>query len=235
MKIAYKYQVNYVVDKCFSQLSGNLTTENACLLLDLALFYENKEMTISACRFIDKNSKDILKSDGFLEISLQCLTFILKGDTFFIDETQIFERSMQWAERKCNSRAGTILRNTLGEAFFYLRTPTMTVKEFISCSKRRGYFTLQETEDIIEAIVNKEDEQYADSLCNSRTSRIPPEIHVDIQISKSDRNVTEYVLEATTCLELEPAIDIVLTSIQLSHLQYVAEVSLVWMSTCSFS
>ena len=197
-------------------MSGELIPENACSLLDLALFYGNEELTTSASRYIDANSGDILETEGFLEISLQCLTFILKGDTFFTNETQIFERSMQWAEKKCNSTEGAILRSTLAEAFFYLRTPAMTLKEFIGCTKRRGYYTMQETEDLMEAIASNFDEECNNTLSNYRTSRVPPQIN--IKLLEGQYKASTYVSQATTCLKLKPAIDMILTSIQLSDL-----------------
>ncbi|XP_045179855.2 BTB/POZ domain-containing protein 6-B-like [Mercenaria mercenaria] len=160
MELAHLCQISCLVEYCARFLITCLRPENACEILDLALLYNVNELRDAACVCIDDNAKQVLDSEGFLQISNTCLTYILKGDTFFEDETYIFNKAIEWAERQCTHKDLTIngktIRSTLGEAFYYLRLPALKNLEFLKCVKGKGFYTVQEIENIIESINSKE-------------------------------------------------------------------------------
>lgn len=174
MKLAHFYQVPTLLQFCAEYMEDKFADENVCTFLDLALLYDIEKMKKDASRYIDNNVKNVLESEEFLKISKACLTYILKGDTLFADEEFIFERTMTWAREACRLESiknpdGPKLRETLGEAFYYLRVPTMDAQTFSRCTKRKGLYSICEHEDILEYIVNETENQVASHCCTNRT------------------------------------------------------------------
>ncbi|XP_053386483.1 kelch-like protein 8 [Mercenaria mercenaria] len=179
MELAHLYQISCLVNYCARFLTTCLRPDNACELLELALLYNLTELRDAACVSIDDNAKQVLDSDGFLRISNTCLTYILKGDTFFEDETYVFNKAIEWTERQCAhndlTANGKTIRNTLGEAFYYLRLPALENLEFLKCVKGKGFYTMQEMENIIENINNKEGDAVP---CHRVCKRVKRRIYV---------------------------------------------------------
>lgn len=174
MGTAHKYQVTDLLKFCSDYLTLILRPDNACNILELALFYEDKALLQAACNFIDDNALDVLKSDGFLELSEKSLAFVLKGDTFFAKETEIFQRSVEWAKRRCVQNelvaSGLNIRKVLGDAFYYLRLPIMSTTEFFDSTRGQGYFSFDEFEHIVEHICCKTS---MSPLTNYTVERLP--------------------------------------------------------------
>ena len=137
---------------CCRKLTEKISVENSCGLLDRALLYDNQYLISHVSDFIDKNAENILMTDGYLQMSLRCLTYILKGDTFHANEAEIFNKTIEWAKRRCGSTDGRELRKTLGDAFYFLRTPNMTISEFSACTKRKGFYSIEEHEDLMDIV-----------------------------------------------------------------------------------
>ena len=214
MEIAHKYQVTYIVDECCKKLAELLDEKNACSILERALFFDNKHLIKQTSDFIDENASDVLQSEGFLDISITSLTYILKGDTFCATESKIFERAVEWAKQKCKSADGQVLRKTLGEAFFYLRTPVMSLNDFVECTHRKGYYTTEEYEDITAVIGMCEKTK---PKCNSTQKRFPLRIELSRlpKLNKNYNSEEAYVTNETITetISISSLIDIYLTSV----------------------
>ncbi|KAK3608669.1 hypothetical protein CHS0354_015703, partial [Potamilus streckersoni] len=78
--------------------------ENVCELLNLAVFYELKDVIYKACYFVDDHVPEILESSGFKDLSVESLKVILSEDTFYTDELKLFQKCMEWAENKCKKQ-----------------------------------------------------------------------------------------------------------------------------------
>lgn len=156
--LSHKYQVFSAVEFCSNYIIHNSRTcDNACTFLDIALLYDIPTLRDAACQTIDDNAWRAIASDQFLDVSLPCLTYILKGDTLNTNEKFIFEKAMEWSKAECQRKGivepdGKTLRNTLGDAFYYLRVPFFNINEFVSCITRKGYYTFDEYEQIVTAI-----------------------------------------------------------------------------------
>ena len=199
LDIAHKYQVTYIVDRCCKELAELLDEENACSILERALLFDNKYLIELTSDFIDENADGVLYSDGFLDTSVACLTYILKGDTFYADESEIFERAIEWAEQECKSVDGQDLRKTLGEAFFYLRTPVMSLNDFVECTHRKGYYTAEEYEDIMAVMGMSEKTK---PKCNSTQKRFPLRIELSrLSILNKDYDPEEAFVTNETITE----------------------------------
>lgn len=175
IKLAHLYQIPALLKFCAEYMEGKFTDENACIFLDLALFYDIVKLRDDVCRYIDTHAEGVLKSEQFPKVSKACLTYILKGDTLLANEAFIFERTMTWAKEECRQEGienpdGPKLRETLGEAFYQVRVPTMDVQTFLRSTVRKGLYSVSELERILEFIVNKEADPGEIHYCAKRIS-----------------------------------------------------------------
>ncbi|XP_053392101.1 BTB/POZ domain-containing protein 6-B-like [Mercenaria mercenaria] len=224
MELAHLYQISCLVNYCAKFLATCLRPDNACEILELALLYNLTELRDTACVSIDDNAKQVLDSDGFLRISNTCLTYILKGDTLSEDETYLFNKAIEWAERQCAhndlTANGKTIRNTLGEAFYYLRLPGLENLEFLKCVKGKGFYTMQEMENIIENINDKESDAVP---CHRVVKRVERRISVDVSPVPEDWNrlKTSFVTEIECTLIGKVSRDFAIRGFSLQNIEPV--------------
>lgn len=156
MQIAHKYQVTSLLTYCSKYLSSILRPDNACAILELAMFFDEQKLQKEAINFIDDNGEKVLKSDGFYELQQTALEFIVKGDTFLAPEKYIFNAAIRWAKSKCNAMSldetGQNIRKVLAGAFLHLRLPTISAEEFSKLTYRQGYLSFEELEETVSYI-----------------------------------------------------------------------------------
>ncbi|XP_053401194.1 BTB/POZ domain-containing protein 6-B-like [Mercenaria mercenaria] len=174
LEMAHYYQVSGLVKLCADFLATVITTQNCCEILTFAMFYNLTSLKTSCCSFIDSNAEQVLKSDCFLDLSAECLLYILKGDTLFAKEEVILEAAERWSRKKLLQSGkednGANIRKNLGESFFQLRLPTMTYKSLLEYTSRKGYFSIEEYADVA-AFINKVPDVNVST--NSCVSRVP--------------------------------------------------------------
>lgn len=174
MQIAHKYQVTSLLTYCSEFLIRILRPDNVCAVIELALFFGEKKLEEEAINFIDDNGEEVLKSDGFYDLQQTTLEYILKGDTFLAHENLIATSAVRWARNKCNANSveasGPNIRKELGEAFKYLRLPTMSIEDFSKLTYRQGFLSLEELEETVSYITGNGDAQPR-NLINQRRSR----------------------------------------------------------------
>ena len=176
LKLGHYYQVPTLLTFCEEQMEPLYTVDNVCSFLEDALLFDLTKVKVDACNFIDEHVDEVLNSEGFMEISKQCLAYILKGDTLATDETLVLEKAMECSVksscRKSNrTPTGRQLRILLGDAFFYIRFPTMDIESFSTCTRRKDYFNMHEYEDIVASISGSVAE--SEITTNSCVKRIP--------------------------------------------------------------
>lgn len=197
LKIAHEYQVTGLVTVCSDFLKTVLNTNNACMLLDLGLLYDIDTLRDAACSFIDDNVNDIMETEEFLQISEKAIYYILRGDTLFCNETAILKGTENWAKRRCIEKglppSGKNIRHILGTTFYFLRFPIMSINTFLECTRRKGYFTLEEHEDMLEHITGRNLQLVT---TNSTVKRIP-RIEIVWFEPKADEETTDEIKDNT--------------------------------------
>ncbi|KAL3885807.1 hypothetical protein ACJMK2_025844 [Sinanodonta woodiana] len=152
IEIAHKYQAGYLLDLCSEELGKIISVENACQMLNLAVFYNLNKLQQTACDFIDDNADKILETPGFKNISVETLRVILAGDTFYADELRIFRKCMDWAEKKCKELSlvpdDENKRKIFGDAFFFLRLPTLSHLDFTENVAKTKLLSLEESHKV---------------------------------------------------------------------------------------
>lgn len=113
-----------------------------------------------------------LGSESFLQISQSCLVHILKGNAITAKEDFIYERCIAWAKAMCKEDEnetpdGEAIRKVLGEAFYYIRIPTMNLETLFNCTTGRNPYTLSEYEKVVEKIYGH-DVSLSSNSCTKR-------------------------------------------------------------------
>ncbi|KAL3843176.1 hypothetical protein ACJMK2_021127 [Sinanodonta woodiana] len=152
VKLAHQYQVGYLLNRYSGKLAMLIRKENVCKLLNLAVFYDLKDLKDMACDFIDGHVLEILESPGFMEVSVESMKVILSGDTFYVDELKLFQKCMEWAEKKCKQQELEPLyqnkRKLLGDGFFFLRLPTLSLADYTEHIVKTNILSVEESLEI---------------------------------------------------------------------------------------
>lgn len=201
LEIAHMYQISGLVRYCSNFMRSILRADNACEILELALFYNVKELVDAACNVIDDNAGKVLRSEAFINVSKLCFDLILKSDTLFEVELEIVKAAELWAKHQLASKSmdisGQEVRKLLGDGFYQMRVPTLTVSEFSKFSKGKGYYTLDEIEAIIEQIG---DAREVDSVACHRTVKRKPR-HQTLRLP-SDSECSDLYVKVVQCIML---------------------------------
>lgn len=153
---ANKYMIPSLETKCTEFISTMLTFENVLWYLDNipGLIIENK--LNKADKILQQHTKEALKT---VNISLDTITLVLKQSQLSIEEMELFEFVIKWAEQKCIdtglSATSENQRKMLGEkATKLIRFPSMDLKEFVICiDKHSGFLSDAEFREICTDIV----------------------------------------------------------------------------------
>ncbi|XP_045194650.2 BTB/POZ domain-containing protein 6-like [Mercenaria mercenaria] len=174
--MAHYYQVSGLVKLCADFLATVITPNSYCEILTFAMFYNLTSLKTSCCSFIDSNAEQVLKSDCFLDLSAECLLYILKGDTFFAKEEEILEAAERWSRKKLLQSGeednGTNIRKNLGESFYQLRLPTMTNKALLDYASKKCYFFTEEYANIAAYINKVPDVNLSTNSCVPRVAEV---------------------------------------------------------------
>ncbi|KAK3605335.1 hypothetical protein CHS0354_033824 [Potamilus streckersoni] len=152
VKLAHRYQVGHVLHLCSEKLAMLIRLENVCDLLNLAVFYELKDLREKACDFVDDHVLEILETPGFMDLSVESLKVILAGDTFYTDELNLFRKCMEWAENKCIKQGlepdYRNKRTLLSDGFFFLRLPTLSAADYTEHIVKTSILSVEESHKI---------------------------------------------------------------------------------------
>ena len=136
--LAKKYMVPSLADKCTGYLQDNLDPSNVFSILPSAQKYEEGELMDRCWRVIDRETEEVVKSDGFATIERSFLKEVVLRDSLNIEEIELFKAVDFWATKECERQAlaadGTTKRRILGEEIIKaIRFPIMVdEKDFAS-------------------------------------------------------------------------------------------------------
>ena len=135
-----------------------MTTENLPQLLDQTLFFDETELKNKVLAKVKDDAPAVLASDEFLNLSTKALEEVLSLELKITRELEVFQAALKWAEVKCakfkKSPEGPNLREVMGNSFFLIRFPTMTVEEFTDSVAPRDILTTSEGYDVLRFIAS---------------------------------------------------------------------------------
>lgn len=140
MYLGNKYNVEKCVDACVELLQKDLTNENVCTTLSMAIFYDQEELMESCERRILANTADVFASKEFLACEKRVLAHILRMNQFSCSEVDVFEACMAWvrAKNKQPFLSKAIVKNHLGDSYHQIRFASMTLQEFCALETNYG-------------------------------------------------------------------------------------------------
>lgn len=147
--LARKYLIPSLAEICTEFVANNLTVENTlpvlnhCCLLGVSKGLEKQCWTI-----IDQHASEIAQDHQFVEIDHGTLTAFLKRDTLVAKETVLFQAAVKWAGRECQRLSIPLTaenkRRVLGDAFYSIRFPLMSMKEFTEDVAQSSFLSHEE-------------------------------------------------------------------------------------------
>lgn len=104
--VARKYLVTGLIQRCLQRLKARMSVKNVCLILS----YADDQETVKRCLvYIFRYPTEVLKSDGFKELTLENVKTIVASNEVGVREEDIFDSLISWSERECQRRDLDIL------------------------------------------------------------------------------------------------------------------------------
>ncbi|KAL9980108.1 hypothetical protein ACROYT_G008651 [Oculina patagonica] len=152
--LAKKYMVPSLADKCIEFLEDSVEPSTVFNMLAFAQKYEEKNLVDRCWEVIDKQTEEVVKSDGFVTIERSLLEAIVERDTLAIEEVELFKAVNLWATKKCEEQGlttdGSEKRRILGERIVKgIRFPVMEQQGFADVVLDSNILTQGETNSVV--------------------------------------------------------------------------------------
>ncbi|XP_055355080.1 BTB/POZ domain-containing protein 2-like [Paramacrobiotus metropolitanus] len=153
MQCADKYDLPLLTDFCLDfvlkDLTGNGRADRCLLHMDNALTWAvGIEGVVENClHFVDVHCRGVLQSERFAELQPSTLRLILERDTLFAEESLICRAVDRWTVAVCTRSnlepSPANRREVLGELFYLIRFPLMTVSQLTDLPPNSGFWRQQ--------------------------------------------------------------------------------------------
>lgn len=147
------YNVVSCFDRSVDFLKENVTSDNVCSILTVALLYRKTELEMACANQIAADTEEVFKSKDFLDCDQSTLGYILRMNPLSVPETEIFDACMAWVAAKSEEDQVTkeLVQEHLGELFYEIRFTSMEIEDFTKLYISHDWvFSDAEHEDIVE-------------------------------------------------------------------------------------
>ncbi|XP_067655876.1 BTB/POZ domain-containing protein 6-like [Haliotis asinina] len=124
-----KYDITALELKCLDFLKMHLSVDNACVILEAADRFDEKQLYQEALTLVKNEGEQSLLSSGFLALSQQFVDEILESDDLAAREHVIFTAVNNWAEAECGRQGRAITpqakKSILGDTLMKVRFPLL--------------------------------------------------------------------------------------------------------------
>ena len=153
---AKKYMVKALEKGCSAYLQALTKTENACLILDQSMLYDQRELVETAKKLIQMNTSEALESETFLGIGKDSLHALLDIPSLSCSEISVFKACLRWAEfqlRQANEETSPKqLREVLEEPLKLIHFGGFSPEDFFEGA---GILTREEIERLSECVAEQ--------------------------------------------------------------------------------
>lgn len=151
--LAQKYLIPSLAKICTEFVGNNLTVENTLPVLDHCfLLGVSKGLEKQCWSIIDKHASEVAEDNQFLDIDHGTLTALLSRDTLVAKEMVLFRAAVKWAGHECQRLSIPLTvenkRKVLGDAFYSIRFPLMSMKEFTDEVAQSSFLSHEEVANI---------------------------------------------------------------------------------------
>lgn len=132
LRLATKYSVSSLVEKCVECMENNLNTSNVFVVLQCAEFIEDKTLQKRCWEIVDLQATKVINSDSFLNLDEDFMLKFLQRDSLVVGEVELFNAFYKWTV----FQSGKLDRVEEGKhvGFWklvsHIRFPLMSQKEF---------------------------------------------------------------------------------------------------------
>ncbi|XP_069102833.1 BTB/POZ domain-containing protein 6-like isoform X2 [Argopecten irradians] len=153
MSVARKYCVDVLVSTCDQFLQRNISSENACFLMEESHVYAEDGLMAACLQVVTKNPQAALQSNTFVDLCNSCLKCITTSDDLAVDEGLLYKSVKKWAKKECTRHhlkvTGNNKRRVLGDILFTIRFPIMDQTFFLDQVCVDDVLTNDEVVDIL--------------------------------------------------------------------------------------
>ncbi|XP_071952502.1 BTB/POZ domain-containing protein 19-like [Antedon mediterranea] len=93
-----EYGLDELKHLCIKFLVENINLQNACESMQAAVTYGQSDLQLKAISYIEDNTENVFKTQGFLEMSESAIIEILKSNRLLMDELNILQAVKEWAK-----------------------------------------------------------------------------------------------------------------------------------------
>ncbi|XP_055383119.1 BTB/POZ domain-containing protein 9 [Condylostylus longicornis] len=133
-----------------------LSLDNICAILDAARLYNLEALTNVCHTFMDRNAAEILTHESFKYLSKESLEEILRRDSFFAPEVQIFVAVNEWCKNNNNVDIESVVS--------YVRLPLMNLDQLLKVVRPSGILSPEKLLDAIEEQTTSKSLEYRGAL-----------------------------------------------------------------------
>jgi len=146
--------------KSFPQALESLVTKETVLDFFPFVVGERHRLFDHVCKVFQDNFESILSSNEFLELSAQVLKHILERDTLDIQEIDLYNAYVKWADHQCQEKELELTDANRREVMVdikLIRFPCMSQRDFALGPGKSNILTPEEKLDIILYMAAKDD------------------------------------------------------------------------------
>ena len=123
--------------------------ENTLPVLDHCCYLGvSKNLEKQCWSIIDQHASEVVEHNQFVDIDHGTLTALLSRDTLVAKEMVLFRAAIKWAGRECQRLSIPLTvenkRRVLGDAFYSIRFPLMSMKEFTDEIAQSSFLSYEE-------------------------------------------------------------------------------------------
>lgn len=133
-----------------------LSLNNVCAILDAARLYNLDALTTVCYTFMDRNATDILTHESFKNLSKESLEQVLRRDSFFAPEVQIFVAVSEWCKNNSNVDIESVVS--------YVRLPLMNLEQLLKVVRQSKILDPEKLLDAIEEKTTSKSLEYRGAL-----------------------------------------------------------------------
>lgn len=162
--LVIKYGMQEHFKKSSEYLQRHLTTDNVLMIYQLAIRFNNLPLKTFCEQSLCVLTRLVLRSKDFLQCERKTIEQILQQNALECNEADLFEACIAWAKVWCMDNGldeynAEVLRNALGNCFYFIRFGAMEAKDLNSILSHPVYinlFTQEELTDIMQRRINSD-------------------------------------------------------------------------------
>lgn len=128
MSLAIEYGLDGLRRLSARFLLDGLSNETACEVLQSSVLHAQPDMLQKSLDFTMKNARNVMKSEGFQELSVEALAAFLRGDSMEADEIEILNAVKKWA-RSNSAVIGRNVKEVAAPVIPLVRLSLLTAEE----------------------------------------------------------------------------------------------------------